>query len=72
MSTRVFFSLFLSVITACGAKDSDDDTAATGTELENSALPQQEGRWAVTDGSWSDDPVQWSDDHAYPDITGDQ
>jgi len=48
--------LMLSALTACGTKDSDDsdDTAATGQEL-NSAVPQQEGRWAVTEGSWTED-----------------
>ena len=42
----------LSILVGCSPKDSSDSGSA---EIEDTRVPEQEGRWAVTDGSWSDD-----------------
>ena len=49
-------ALVMGVFVGCGSKDSSD-SGAEGAEdqSEGTRVPEQEGRWAVTDGSWTDD-----------------
>jgi len=55
MTHTVLFSFMIGSLVACGSK-SDDDTSGDSVDGEaGSAAPEQEGRWAVTDGRWTDD-----------------
>jgi hypothetical protein len=45
----------ISSLVACGSKSADDTSGDSVDGEEGSAVPEQEGRWAVTDGSWTDD-----------------